>query len=283
MSVLVVGAVNVDLVVHTPRIAPPGETVIATGSTTVAGGKGGNQAVAVSRLGGACALVARVGAGFDYGSLDGVDVSRVRQDPAPTGLAIVMLDAGGENAITVVPGANANLAPGDVGELTGAGVVLASLEVPLAAVAEAGRLAAAAGWTFVLNPAPAQPLPPSLLAHVDVLVPNEHELALLGPPESLLAQGVGAVVVTLGAAGCRVHLPDNVIEVPAHPVRAVDTTGAGDAFCGALAWALDGGRDLSDAVRLACAAGALATRAVGARAGLPTAAEVTALAASVRD
>ncbi|GAA1543124.1 ribokinase [Dactylosporangium maewongense] len=282
MSVLVVGAVNVDLVVHTPRIAPPGETIIATGSTTVAGGKGGNQAVAVSRLGGACALVARVGAGFDYGSLDGVDVTRVRQDPAPTGLAIVMLDARGENAITVVPGANANLAPDDVGELTGAGVVLASLEVPLETVAEAGRRAAAAGWTFVLNPAPTGPLPSSLLAQVDVLVPNEHELALLGPPETLLARGVGTVVVTLGSAGCRVHRPDSVTEFPAHPVRAVDTTGAGDAFCGALAWALDAGRDLDDAVRLACAAGALATRAVGARASLPTAAEVTALAASLR-
>jgi ribokinase len=277
MSVLVVGAVNVDLVIHTPRIAPPGETVIAGGSTTVAGGKGGNQAVAVSRLGGDCALVARVGAGFDFRSLDGVDVSRVRADPAPTGLAVVMLDPSGENAITVVPGANANLSPADIGALDGTGVVLASLEVPLPAVAEAGRRAAAAGWTFVLNPAPAQPLPADLLARVDVLVPNQHELALLGPPESLLALGVGAVVVTLGAAGCRVHRPGGVTEFPAHPVQAVDTTGAGDAFCGALAWALDAGRGLDEAARFACVAGALATRAVGARTALATATEVSAL------
>ncbi|GAA3290394.1 ribokinase [Dactylosporangium vinaceum] len=277
MSVVVVGAVNSDLIVHVPRIAAPGSTVIATGSATGPGGKGGNQAAAVARLGGSCALIARVGPDFDPASLSCVDLSRVVADPAPTGLAVVLVDAAGENAITVVPGANANLSPADIGPLTGAGVVLASLEVPLPAVAEAAARAAAAGWTFVLNPAPAVQLPDLLLRQTDVLVPNEHELAVLGSPQSLLAAGAGAVVVTLGAAGCRIHRPSGTVTIPGVRVATVDTTGAGDAFCGALAWALDSGRPLDEAARLACAAGALATTAVGARTAHPTAAELTAL------
>jgi ribokinase len=281
MTVVVVGSVNIDLVVRTPLIAPPGHTVIATGSSTGSGGKGGNQAAAVARLGGPCRLTAAVGPDFDPSSLPGVDLSAVRVTAEPTGLAVVMLDPTGENAITVVPGANASLAPADIGPFAGlSGVLLASLEVPLPAVLAAARAARSAGWTVVLNPAPAHALPASLLADllagVDVLVPNEHELAALGDPDDLLAAGVGAVVVTLGAAGCRIHRPGDVRSVPAHPVRAVDTTGAGDAFCGALAWALDTGRDLDAAVRLAVVAGALATRAVGARAALATAAEITA-------
>jgi ribokinase len=283
MTVLVIGAVNADLIIHTPRIALPGETVIGNGSATGPGGKGGNQAAAVARLGGSCSLVARIGADASpLDGLDGVDLSRVGVSAEPTGLAVVMLDPSGENAITVVPGANATLSPADIGPLasgrpTDRGVVLASLEVPLAVIVEAGRRAGEAGWMFVLNPAPARPLPAELLRHVDVLVPNQHELAALGDPDELLAAGVGAVVVTLGAGGCRVHRPGDVQDFPAYRVEAVDTTGAGDAFCGALAWALDEGRGLDDAVRLACAAGALATRAVGARAALPTAAEITAL------
>lgn len=277
MTVLVVGAVNTDLVIETARIAAPGETVIAARSSTGHGGKGGNQATAVARLGAACTLAARVGPGFDPSSLPGVDTSALVHDAAPTGLAVVLVAADGENAITVVPGANANLSPADISLPPGPpGVVLASLEVPLPAVAAAARLAKAAGWQVVLNPAPAVPLPPDLLADVDVLVPNEHELAVLGTPAALLAAGTGAVVVTLGAAGCRVHDPAGTTDVPPHPVRAVDTTGAGDAFCAALAWALDGGRPLREAVQLACVAGALATRAVGARAALPTATDLTA-------
>jgi ribokinase len=276
VTVLVVGAVNTDLVIETPRIAAPGETVIATRSSTGHGGKGGNQATAVARLGGACILAARVGADFDPASLPGVDVSALIHDTAPTGLAVVLVAPDGENAITVVPGANAHLSPTDVRLPPGPpGVLLASLEVPLATVTAAARLARAAGWTVVLNPAPAQPLPSDLLADVDVLVPNQHELSVLGPPADLLAAGAGAVVVTLGAAGCRVHHPGGTTDVPPHRVDAVDTTGAGDAFCAALAWALDTGRPLAAAVRLACVAGALATRAVGARTALPTAADLT--------
>jgi ribokinase len=206
VSVLVVGAVNTDLVIETPSIAAPGETVIATHSSTGHGGKGGNQATAVARLGGTCTLAARVGPGLDPASLPGVDTSALAHDTAPTGLAIVLVAADGENAITVVPGANAHLSPADVTLPPGPpGVVLASLEVPLATVAAAARLARSAGWTVVLNPAPASALPPALLADVDVLVPNEHELAVLGTPADLLGAGVGAVVVTLGAAGCRIH------------------------------------------------------------------------------
>ncbi|WP_433043456.1 ribokinase [Dactylosporangium sp. CS-033363] len=273
MSVLVVGAINADLVVRVPSIAAPGSTVIATGSSTGPGGKGGNQAAAVARLGGECALIARVGPDFDPASLSDVDLTYLVRDTVPTGLAVVLVDELGENAITVVPGANANLCAADVPELPAAGVLLASLEVPLDAVLAAAR----SGRRFVLNPAPAVHLPPEMLSMVDVLVPNEHELAVLGSPAELLAAGVGAVVVTLGAAGCRIHRPGSTVDIPGHRVATVDTTGAGDAFCGALAWALDAGHDLEEAARLACAAGALATTAVGARAALPKAEDLTKL------
>lgn len=285
MDALVIGSINMDLVVRCDRIAAPGHTVIADHSASAPGGKGGNQAAAVARLGGRCRFVGCVG-DDDAGArsvtsldADGVDTTWVRRVAGPTGLAIVLVDDAGENAITVIPGANLALdaahveqafaAPGDLG------VVLASLEVPLPAVAHAGTLARARGVPFVLNPAPARPLPPALLGTVDVLCPNEHEAAALGGPAALLDAGVGAVVVTLGGAGCAVHRKARPpLHVPAHPVDVVDTTGAGDAFAGAVAWALACGRSLDDAVRLATVAGALATRAAGARTSLPTAADL---------
>ncbi|HMA46422.1 MAG TPA: PfkB family carbohydrate kinase, partial [Frankiaceae bacterium] len=193
------------------------------------------------------------------------------------GTATVIVDRAGENLIAVASGANALLdaeaAAQAVGAAAGPGqVVLLDLEVPLAAVVAAAEAAVRVGATVVLDPAPAPagPLPKRLVASCAVLTPNEHELPAGGPAE-LIGAGAAAVVVTLGAAGAELHRPGRPpLTRPALPAAVVDTTGAGDAFTAALGWALAGGLDLADAVLVATAAGAAATEAVGARAGLPT-------------
>jgi ribokinase len=193
----------------------------------------------------------------------------------------VLVDESAENLIAFAPGANAVLAPDAVtaaliGLPEAPTVVLASLEVPLAAVEAAAAVAAERRWPFVLNPAPAVALPASLLGGTSVLTPNEGELAVLSPdgPSALLDAGVGAVVVTRGAAGAVVHDASGELVVPAPSVEAVDTTGAGDCLSGALAWALGSGFALPDAVRVAVAAASLSTRAAGARTGYPSAVEL---------
>lgn len=277
--VVVVGSVNVDLVVRVPRLPAPGETVTGGTFSRTLGGKGANQAAAAAKLGARTALIGLTGrddlgglAREDLASL-GVDLSGLGESSAATGIATIMVDDHGENLIAVAPGANHELRADAVGEhlrrLTEpGGVVLSVLELPEEAVLEAARLAGELGCRFVLNPAPARPLPDELLSRCDVLTPNEGEAELLGGPEALLERGVGAVVVTHGADGADLHRRDTEpYHRDAHPVDVVDTTGAGDAFNGTLAWALVEGRSLREAVELAVVGGALATRALGARAG----------------
>jgi ribokinase len=287
--VVVVGSVNVDLVVRLPRLPRAGETVSGGVFTVTPGGKGGNQAVAAARLGARVVLVAALG-DDDHGRTaradlerEGVDTRWLITAPAPTGVAVVLVDEAGENLIAAAPGANHTLTPDAVGAALGAvpdgpAVVLACLEVPLAAVEVAAGAAARRGWPFVLNPAPARELPPTLLARTDVLTPNEGELAVIAPdgPGGLLAEGVGAVVVTRGQAGAVLHDAGGESVVPAPAVRAVDTTGAGDGLSGALAWALGSGFALPDAVRVAVTAASLSTLEPGARTGYPTAARLRA-------
>lgn len=283
VDVCVVGSANLDLVATGPRLPRPGETVLATAFAEHAGGKGLNQAIAACRAGARTAFVGAVGRD-DAGrrlaaALDaaGVDTSHLATSEQPTGRALIAVDAHGENAIVVVPGANADV----VGEpLPHARVVLAQLEIPLTTVVAALRTARQAGATTILNPAPAAPLDPDLLALVDVLVPNEHELAALGTTDDLLAAGVGAVVTTLGADGIRVTTPEGEWHQPPFTVSPVDTTAAGDACCGALAAALAQGESLGRAVRTAAAAGALATTRRGAVPSLPDRAAIDALLAA---
>ncbi len=287
MPVFIVGAVNVDLVYRLASLPGPGETVLAGLPEELPGGKGGNQAVAAARLGADVHMIACVG--HDLGGKRavsalrdaGVNTRAVKRRGERTGSAIVLVDHDGENAIVVSPAANRLLEPADVEAVVagsaGNGVVLMSLEVPIATVETAAAAAAAAGLTVVLNPAPAQELSSALLQSCDVLVPNQHEVDRLGQPdvESLLRAGVGAVVVTRGSAGADIHRAGSTVSrVPAFGVQVVDTTGAGDAFCGGLAWALSGGLDLEKSVVIAAAAGALATRRSGAREGLATLAEL---------
>ncbi len=277
-DVCVLGSANLDLVATTTRLPGPGETVLGRQYAEHAGGKGLNQAVAAARSGARVAFVGAVGDDEPGSRLravlgrDGIDDSRLATSDAPTGRAMILVDDTGENSIVVVPGANATVAAPT--SLPCVRVVLAQLEVPLAAVAETLAAARAAGVTTVLNPAPAADLPPALLGDCDVVVPNEHEAELLGGAAHLLALGCRAVVVTLGAAGVDVITADSREHVPAHRVDVVDTTGAGDAFCGSLAARLAAGDDLSTAVHWAAAAGALATTVAGAVPAQPPAAAI---------
>jgi ribokinase len=209
---------------------------------------------------------------------DGIDSSAVATGVAPTGRALIVVDAKGENSIVVVPGANHALIVPDA--LPPAEVVLCQLEVPLDEVRRALVAARRAGATTILNPAPATPLPSELVALCDVIVPNEHEVELLGGPAALIAQGCGAVVVTLGSAGVAVHTADGVSHTDSFEVDVVDTTGAGDAFCGSLAARLAAGDSLAAAVRWASAAGGLATTVQGAVPAQPTAERIRQLLAN---
>jgi len=297
---LVVGSLNQDLVVPVPRHPRPGETILGGDLARYPGGKGANQAVAAARMGAPVRMVGRVGAdAFGEALLEnlereGVDASGVRAlSDVPTGVALISVDERGENAIVVSPGANARLAPEDLtpAEFEGAGVLLLQLEVPLAAVVRAARLGKEAGALVILNAAPAQKLPEELLALLDLLVVNEHEAAAIleaAPPETpeealaqarTLSQRVPVAVITLGEKGLVYASGETSGHLPAYPVRAVDTTAAGDAFTGALAAALAEGRELTEALKIASAAGALAVTKEGAQASLPRREEVIALLA----
>lgn len=295
-DIVVVGSVNHDLTVVADRLPAPGETVLGSGHHTGPGGKGANQALAAARLGSRVAMVGRVGRdrqGDEMLTLlaeEGVDVSGVGRDPeVATGLAVITVDGAGENAIVVSPGANLRLGAADVARceplIRQARVVLAQLEVPVEAVLAVARLTEG---TFCLNPAPVHSLSEELLELVDVLVLNRSELAALtgngeaaGPDEVREAasriRGPGVVVVTLGRQGAVVMEGGAAEAIPSPEVEVVDTTGAGDAFCGALGHALCRGDSLLDAARWAVAAGALATTRRGAQAGMPRAPDVEAL------
>ncbi|MEU1630012.1 ribokinase [Streptomyces sp. NPDC020096] len=300
-DLLVVGSANADLVVAVDRRPAAGETVLGSDLATHPGGKGANQAVAAARLGATTGLLARVGDDphgrllLDTQRASGVDTSAVLVGGAPTGVALITVDPSGDNSIVVSPGANARLTPDDVraaGELLAAArVVSLQLEIPLDTVAEAVATAKRAGTKVVLNPSPPAPLPADTLAACDLLVVNEHEARFLlrddpaaaeGTPEAwakaLLARGPGSVVVTLGAAGAlAAHGDGTGVRIPSPRVRAVDTTGAGDAFTGALAWRLGAGDELAEAVRFAVKVGAAAVTRPGAQESYPTAAEAAAL------
>jgi ribokinase len=277
--IAVVGSINLDLVVAVERHPAPGETVLGGDRLELPGGKGANQAVAAARLGADVAMVGRVGADAQGARLleglasEGVDVEHVVVDEdAPSGMAFIAVDGAGENTIVVSSGANARVGAGDVEAardvVASAAVTLLQHEVPGSAVESA---IATAGGTVVLNPAPVR----ALARHVDVLVPNRGELEGLtgrtGDPAAL-ARGLDladAVVVTLGEDGVLVVEGESCERIEAPQVDAVVTTGAGDAFCGALAQALAEGAELSEAARWAVRVAAVSVTRIGAQGGLP--------------
>lgn len=294
-DIVVVGSLNVDLVVRSPRFPKPGETIRGDDLATIPGGKGANQAVAAARLGGQVAMLGCVGADA-FGSMlienlkqNHVDTRRVLRDgSAATGTAIIVVDANGENSIILSPGANGKIKKGDIepAVLQGARVLLLQFEIPMEAVVHAARLAKERRVKVIVNPAPAHDMPDELLKCADYLLPNETELALLtgkdtkdkasleAAAQSLVKRGAKNVIVTLGARGALITTRLSKKYVPTYKVKPVDTTGAGDAFIGGLAFALVRRQSLQDAVQYGCACGALATTKFGAQPSLPTADEV---------
>lgn len=284
MTVIVVGSCNLDLVVEVPVLPTPGETVLGADVLSRPGGKGANQAVAAHRLGARTGLIAAVGTDHFADTLRaalsdaGVDLAGLVTVDGPSGIAVVVVEPGGENLITVASGANRRLAPKHLAgleRLTRDDVLLMQLETPVTTSLAAARIARSAGARVVLNAAPVVDdlQLAELLRLTDVLVVNEVEAQALGADDPLTLRDLGpdVAIVTRGPAGAVVADADGVVAVPAYPVTAVDSTGAGDAFCAALTVALAQHRPLSDAVRYGCLAGALATTALGAQAALPTA------------
>lgn len=298
---IVVGAINVDLVVAAPRLPGPGETVVGGGLQTFGGGKGANAAVAAARAGAAVRLIGAVG-GDDTGAaalaelrIEGVDVSDVAVLAGEsTGVALIVVDDRGENQIAVGSGANAAITVDHINRCLGAvlpsaGCVLVSTEIPPAAIAAAVEAATAAGVVCLLNPAPVAPVVVELLSHGPIVTPNETELhdlmTLLGgngaasseyAASRIVAISRQPVVVTQGGDGVLLVTSDSVRHVAAPSVNVRDTTGAGDTFNGVLAARLAAGDDLSTSVPYAVAAAALSVTEVGARGGMPTAAAIEA-------
>lgn len=290
-TVLVAGSANLDFVVRAAHVPAPGETVLGHGFSTFPGGKGANQAVACVRAGGATTRMLLALGEDDFAmpieaSLRdaGVDLSIVRDPALPTGTAFICLADNAENAITVAPGANLALGEEHLPALDGVDWLLLQLETPLPTVTAYARRARLAGLKVALNAAPAQALPDALLALLDVLIVNEGELDVVAghPPD--LATGlarvpVPCVIVTLGARGCLARVNDTVLLQPGFRIDPIDTTAAGDTFCGALVAALADHQPMADALLAATAASALACTRLGAQSSIPTRAEVLALLA----
>lgn len=296
-KIVVVGSSNTDMIIKTPRIPRPGETVLGSEFFMAAGGKGANQAVAAARAGGDVVFIARVGDDmFGKNAVDGFIHDRInveyvfRDKDTPSGMALIVVDEEGDNSIAVASGANIRLSIGDIERakpaITSADILLLQLETHLETVKAALRMASSAGVRVILNPAPAQSLSNDILRRISVLTPNETEAEVLTgfsvikksdvakAAEALLSKGVQAVLITIGAQGVYVATSKEKEFVPAFKVKVVDTTAAGDAFNGALAVALAENVPIIDAVRFASAAGAIATTKMGAQPSLPSRAEI---------
>lgn len=294
-KILVAGSANLDFVVRASHVPAPGETVLGRDFATFPGGKGANQALACARAGGApTRMLLGLGADAFAETIEAslrdaqVRLDIVRCADRATGTAFICLSDDAENAITVAPGANEALRAEHLPDLAGIGHLLLQLETPLETVEAYAGAARAAGVRVVLNAAPACALPASLLQLVDVLIVNEGELAVVAGVRDGISAGlaridVPCVIVTMGVRGCCARMAEGWLLQPAFEVDAVDTTAAGDTFCGALVAALGRGEPMADALREASAASALACTRLGAQSSVPTRAEVVALMASATD
>jgi ribokinase len=299
-AITVVGSLNMDFVVQVEKLPVPGETVLGAGFATIPGGKGANQAMAAGKLGGRVRMVGRVGDDVfgrqlkdNLGSA-GVDTGAVLATAGtPSGVALIFVQAGGQNQIVVASGANARLLAEDVVpaiEGAAGGFLLLQLESPLATIEKAASLGRRQDMTVVLDPAPARPLPDALLANVDVLTPNESEAMILldrregtvsleNAPEvarALRQRGPRAVIVKMGEKGAFLDDGTGGRHVPGLVVKAVDATAAGDTFNGGLAVALAEGRPMAEALAFANAAAAISVTRLGAQASIPGRDEVEA-------
>lgn len=291
-KIVVIGSSNTDLVIKTTRIPSPGETVIGGEFLMTAGGKGANQAVAIARLGGDVAFIAKVGRDmFGENALrgyaaDGIDTDTIERDgSAPSGVALITVDAHGENCIVVAPGANNTLTTADIDRhrdlICGAEYLLMQLEIPMEVVEYAAEMAEAHGVKVILNPAPAAPLSQRLMRKLYLITPNLGESQLITginidhPAETervaevLLEMGAKAAIITLGSGGALIRTHTECDLINAERVVAIDTTAAGDVFSGALVVALSEGKSLVDAARFATHAAAISVTRMGAQSSIP--------------
>ena len=268
--ILVIGSSNTDMTAKTQELPRPGETVLGGVFTMGAGGKGANQAVAAQRLGGNVQFICKVGQdmfgdnAIEHYKKEGLDTSGILRSLLPSGVALIYVDSHAENCIVVASGAN-----------------LLQLESPIPTVLKAAKMAHEAGATVVLNPAPACALPEEIFRYIDLFIPNETELSTFsGLPvtdketaevaaKAMQQKGVGKLIVTMGSKGALICDGGPATFVPAHKVKAVDTTAAGDTFCGALCVAVSEGKSLKEAVEFACAASALTVQKMGAQNSIP--------------
>lgn len=291
-KIVVIGSTNTDMVVKSRKIPSPGETILGGTFMMNPGGKGANQAVAASRLNGNVTFVTKLGNDlfgeqakhiFDF---EGIDTRYIVNDPKnPSGIALIMVDQNGENCIVVAPGSNGTLSAYDIAEdVYGndpSDVFLMQLEVPVSTIEFVAQKVSERGNRVILNPAPARQLSDDLLNCVDIITPNEVEAEILTGIKvvdaasageaavKLMSTGVKNVIITMGAAGAFLHTDKVSKLIPVVPVRAVDTTAAGDVFNGALAVAISEGKDLEEAVAFANKAAAISVTRMGAQASAP--------------
>ncbi len=296
-SIVVVGSSNTDMVIKADHLPAAGETIIGGSFFMNPGGKGANQAVAAARLGGNVTFIAKIGNDiFGRHSVqtfeeEKINTSYILSDPGhPSGVALITVDKNAENCIVVAPGSNASLSPNDLVAaklaIEKAGVLLVQLEIPLTTVEYIVAIAAKAGVKVILNPAPSCQLPDSLLRNISIITPNGREAEMITgikvinldtakqAAQIIKNRGVGTVIITLGTQGALVLSDGNFTSVPALSVNAVDTTGAGDVFNGALAVAVSEGHDLTGAIEFACKAAAISVTRLGAQSSAPGRSEV---------
>ena len=305
--IIVVGSINIDFVMSAPRIPLAGETIQGNGFEQHFGGKGANQAVAVARLGYPVEMIGRVGSDVFGEQMraslrnEGVGIEAVELAPGPSGIASITVSQSGQNAIVVTSGANAHLTPEYLDQhqerIRNAGMVLTQLEVPLRTVEHLAELCRRYQVPLILDPAPAQSLPRTLLSHVAWFTPNETEAAFYAEsidpalrdasPHRLAAAfmdlGMGAVALKLGERGAFIASSTTADELPAIPVEVVDSTAAGDTFNGAFAVGLISGMHPGEAAHFACAAAAIAVTRCGAQPSMPNRSEVDQLLNEARD
>lgn len=299
-KIVVVGSCNTDMVIKVHHLPQPGETIIGYDFMTNQGGKGANQAVSVARMGGSTAFIARLGNdGFGHKSLEllkneGINTEHVYfTEGVSTGIAMIPVDKNGENSIIVASGANALLSIKDIESardtISDASILLMQLETPIPTLIQAAKIAQAAGVKVVLNPAPfpKDPLPDELLEHVDLVIPNETEAcgmsgikisdesSIIKAIQKIQSLGVTDVVLTAGGAGAYTIIDGQLINIKAFKTNVVDTTAAGDTFCGALCVALNEGKSLDKAIRFANKAASISVSRMGAWRSIPQRTEIT--------
>jgi len=296
-KIVVLGSCNTDMVVKSSRLPVPGETILGGTFMMNPGGKGANQAVAAARLGGNVTFVTKTGndlfgrQSIELYNDENINTEFISSDPdLPSGVALITVDGEGENCIVVASGANGSLSPSDVKdaekEIASADILLMQLEVPIETVEYAAKMAKKNGVKVILNPAPAQSLSNDLLSNIHMIIPNETEAEIISgikvtdvesakkAADMICSKGVDIVVITMGSAGALIKEGNQYHQIPALRVKAVDTTAAGDTFCGAISVALSEGKSLVDAIKFANQCSAITVTRMGAQASIPYRKEV---------